>query len=433
MNIVDRLIRIPYVWEALRKTGLLKFRQQKDYQKLLKAKREIDERLARKKAAGEKVNIVFICHRPSLWTTLKDVYEALKADPLFHVQILAIPSRSKSSGHGYFHDHFECEGAEEFWAGEGCVNGYNYETGEWLDLRSLKPDYVFYQQPYNIARPDCLISSSVAAYAKILYLTYYIMVDLEPRAEQCTPVDFMRDLSFYFSQNEDDKKFVEGRLAKGGPNVCQIHVTGHPRLEKLGENLAGECTLWHHANSFKILWTPRWTTGEGNCHFFSYREPLVAWCKAHKGVELMFRPHPQACREWRSTGELTEEQEKQVREEFSQGDFQLDESKEFYPQMFSSDVLVSDSSSMLIDYYYTGHPIVYCASNGVNDCFVEALSPGLYWLNTWEEVEKTLDELYAGHDPLKETRAECAKKHQDAEGKGATRRICDIIRADALK
>ena len=181
MKLGDRLIRVPYIWETLRKTGLLKIRQQRDYKWLLKAKEEIDARLARKKAAGEQVNILFICHRPALWTTLKDVYALLKADPLFNVQIVAVPQRNKIKGFGYFHEHFDSEGAEEFWAGEGCINGYNYETGKWLDLRTLSPDYVFFQQPYNIARPDCLLSSEVSQYAKILYLTYYVMVDLDSR------------------------------------------------------------------------------------------------------------------------------------------------------------------------------------------------------------------------------------------------------------
>lgn len=433
MNIMDRLIRVPYVWEALRKTGLLRFRQQKDYERLLKAKEEIDARLARKKANGEKVNVLFICHRPALWTTLKDVYEMLKADPLFHVQIVAVPQRNKVKGLGYFNDRFDSEGAEEFWASENCIHGYNYETGEWLDLRSLAPDYVFYQQPYNIARPDCLLSSEVSQYAKILYLTYYVMVDLDPRAELCTPVDFMRDLSFYFAQNEEDRKFVEGRLEKGGPNVCQIAVTGHPRLERMGKQLAGKCDLWYHPDSFKILWTPRWTTCEGNCHFFSYGPSLTDWCKAHDNTELMFRPHPQAFKEWRSSGDMTEEQEKQVRELFTHGNFHLDESKDFYPQMFSSNVLISDSSSMIIDYYFTGNPIIYCQGNGENDGFVEVLKPGMYWLRTWEEVENTLNELMAGNDPLKEIRAECAKKYQDSDGTGATQKIYNIIRADALK
>ena len=55
MNYFDRIIRVPYVWEALRKAGLLKGRQQRDYRRLLKAQREIDERLRHKKENHEKI------------------------------------------------------------------------------------------------------------------------------------------------------------------------------------------------------------------------------------------------------------------------------------------------------------------------------------------------------------------------------------------
>ena len=433
MNIIDRVIRVPYVWETLRKLGLLQLKQKKDYQRMLAAKKEIDDRLAQKKARGEQVNVLFVCHRPQLWTTLEGVYKTLKADPLFHVQILAVPQRNKVKGRGFFNEHFESEGAEEFWKSEGCVPGYNYETGEWLDPRTLKPDYVFFQQPYNVARPDCLLSNEVSQYAKILYLTYYVMVDLDSRAEECTPVDFMRDMSFYFAQNEDDKKFMEGRLEKGGPNVCQIPVTGHPRLERITEHIGETCDLWHDPASFKILWTPRWTTNEGACHFFSYGDALKKYCRENEGIELMFRPHPQAFKEWKGTGEITEEDERRIREEFSQGNFQLDESRNFYPQMFTSDVLISDPSSMIIDYFFTGRPIVYCANHGVNDGFVDVLKPGMYWLESWEEGEKGLDDLRRGIDPLKEIRAECARRYQGSDGVRSTEKIHEILRKDALK
>lgn len=433
MNIAERILRVPYVWESLRKMGLLKWRQERDYQRLIKAQKEIDARLAEKKKKGEHVNVVFVCHRPQLWTTLKGVYEVLKDDPLFDVKIFAVPQRNKIKGRGFLNEVFQSEGAEEFWAGENCVNGYNYETGEWTDLQTLHPDYVFFQQPYNVARPDCLLSSTVSQYAKILYLTYYVMVDLDSRAEECTPVDFMRDMSFYFAQNEDDKKFMEGRLEKGGPNICQIPVTGHPRLERIREHVNDQCDMWYHDESCKILWLPRWTTNEGACHFFSYGDALKTYCRNHPDIELMFRPHPQAFKEWRSTGELTEEGEKKVREEFSQGNFHLDETRNFYPQMFTSDILISDPSSMIIDYFFTGKPIIYCANHGVNDGIVDVLKPGMYWVNSWDELKNTLDMLRAGQDPLKEIRAECANKYQGTDGIRSTEKIHEILRTDALK
>lgn len=268
----ERLIRVPYIWEALRKAGLLKGYQKREYERLLRAREEIDERLARKRAAGEKVNVLFICHRPSIWASLRSVYEALKADPLFHVQIVAIPLRSPVKGRGYLNSVYTSEGAEAYFAPLGGIPGYDAEKKRWLDLRTLRPDYVFFQQPYNVARPDEYMSLAVSDYAKVCYLTYYVMVDLDARTEACTPVDFFHDLSFYFSQNEADAAFIRGRLEKGGPHLCRVEVTGHPRLEGLEKHRADRCDLWNSPESFKILWMPRWTTHEGNCHFFSYRE-----------------------------------------------------------------------------------------------------------------------------------------------------------------
>ena len=433
MGIVNRVIRVPYVWEALRKAGLLGGYQKREFARLIRAQEEIDRRLARKKATGEKVTVVFVCHRPQVWPSLKGVYDALKADPLFQVYIVAIPQRSPVKGLGYLNTVYTSEGAEAFFREEGCLEGYQYDTRKWLDLRTLEPDYVFFQQPYNIARPDAYTSFAVSGYAKICYITYYIMLDLDQRTVDCTPVDFMHDLSFYFSQNEADAAFILGRLEKGGPHLCRVEITGHPRLEGIEKHREDSCDLWNRPGSFKLLWLPRWNVPEGNCHFFDYRKPLTDWCRQEQNTELMLRPHPQAFKAWRSDGKMTEEQERLLRQEFSQGDFHLDETEDFYPQLFTADVVITDPSSMVIDAYFTGKPIVYCASHGINDGVTELLRPGLYWAESWEEVKCILEDLHAGHDPLKEIREECAKKYQGADGTAPIRRIHDILRADALK
>ena len=187
MHSWERLIRVPYIWEALRKAGLLKGYQKREYERLVRAREEIDARLARKRAEGKKVNVVFVCHRPSIWASMKDVYAALKADPFFDTRIVAIPLRSPVKGRGYLNSIYTSEGAEDYFRTEGGIPGYDYETKKWLDLKSLEPDYVFFQQPYNVARPDAYTSQAVSDYAKVCYLTYYVMVDLDARTEACTP------------------------------------------------------------------------------------------------------------------------------------------------------------------------------------------------------------------------------------------------------
>ena len=152
--------RKPTTLMNLMKRGIKKIKRQFDLQEArmdkiqseykLIAYENIGLRLQLKRINNEKIRVVFVCHRPSLWESLHSVYDALKADERFEVLIVAIPSKDKKSGVMMEHEDYTCEGAEEFWKGYGCINGYDYEKKEWLDLRELKPDYVFFQQPYNI-------------------------------------------------------------------------------------------------------------------------------------------------------------------------------------------------------------------------------------------------------------------------------------------
>ena len=167
--------KIPGIGRMIAKIDRLeKAIQERDAESLLLARENIGLRLKLKRMNGEKANVVFVCHRPAVWEALHGVYDALKADEHFHVTIVAIPNKKELPDTWLYHEEYESEGAEEFWKPYGCVNGYNYETKEWLDLRSLKPDYVFFQQPYNVARPPqyhspIRSSASVSVFALRLY------------------------------------------------------------------------------------------------------------------------------------------------------------------------------------------------------------------------------------------------------------------------
>ena len=434
MDLYGMLTKVPGIRELLHKLALMDDATRKlEYENLLLAQENIDARLMRKKQRGEKIHVVFVCHRPALWESLRGVYDTLKADPDFTVTIVAIPQKNRKKGVEYRHEEYTGEGAEAFFQGEGCVNGYDYATGQWLDLRTLKPDYVFFQQPYNVARPEIYSSGVVSKYAKICSVSYFAIITLDDTCVECTPTDFLKDLSFFFAQHEADREFVLGRMKEAGPNVASVITTGFPRFEKIREHAKEKCDIWNDPSTFKILWTPRWTTNEGNCHFFSFKERFVAYCQEHPDTELTFRPHPQAFKEWLSTGELTQEGQDKVRQVFSQGNLHLDESMNYYPMMFSSDVLITDRSTMFVDYLFTGKPIIYCANHGVHDEVIGGVENGMYWVNSWEELIKVLEDIKRGVDPLKETRAQIADAYQGRSGQKASERIRDILKADAMK
>ncbi len=51
----------------------------------------INTRLLFKREKKEKVNVVFICHRPAVWRSMKSIYEELKKDERFKITIVSIP------------------------------------------------------------------------------------------------------------------------------------------------------------------------------------------------------------------------------------------------------------------------------------------------------------------------------------------------------
>ena len=127
----------------------------------------IDKKLRDKKKRKKKIKVLFICHRPQVWGALKTVYEAFVNDSFFDVSIVAIPTKKCFPSIGFNHDEYENTGAEDFFKNAGCVHGYDYHSKSWLDLKSLLPDYVFYQQPYNGMRSEEYNSQAISRYVTL--------------------------------------------------------------------------------------------------------------------------------------------------------------------------------------------------------------------------------------------------------------------------
>lgn len=399
----------------------------------------IDLRLKYKKQTKEKVNVIFVCHRPSVWGSLKTVYEALKNDPIFNVTIIAIPNKKELPKLGFNHEVYESEGAEDFWREYDCISGYNYSTKKWLDLRLLKPDYVFFQQPYNITRSNAYKSWVVSKYAKICYVQYggmYIMNDALTR--EGTPPDFMSDVSMYFTQNSYDTKIVGHRFDEIGNNFTHIYQTGFPRYDEIEKYRGTDLGPWHKRERkeqfYRVLWTPRWTTNEGDCHFFTYKDKWTQYCEVHQDIDFIFRPHPQAFISWQATGEFSEEQLEKYKNQYNKhNNMHIDCSREYLNTFYSSDCLVSDISSMMWEYFLTGKPIIYCHRKDCFNTYSRKLAEGFYWVRNWGELSSTLEMLKNGEDPLYEKRQRLINALYYIPTKGAGKAIAEVIKKDAIK
>lgn len=398
-----------------------------EYESMLLAENEINNRLKMKKLMNEKIKVLFICWRPEVWNSLKSVYESFKKDELFDVIILTIPNKKQLPDKAFSHEEYESEGAEDFWQGFDVIRGFNYETGEWIDPKTLRPDYVFLQQPYNITRQFYYKSWIISKYAKICYVGYAFYMGNGEIFESSHPIDFMKSTSFFFSFDKRHTNDIRNYFKNNNNYYTKIEMTGFPRFDLI----KSECS---DAGNYTALWTPRWSTSENNCFFFEYKNKLLEYCDSNKDFSLIFRPHPQAFREWNFTGEMSMKEEKKYREEYlKRPNACIDENKDYLITFERVDCFITDFTSLIAEYLVTGKPIVYCHRV---DCFTDVgkeIADVCYWVHNYEELFNAITMLKKGEDPLKNKRLSIIQKivYRPKEGAGNT--IKRIIKEDALK
>lgn len=392
-------------------------------------------RRLKKNVLRQKINLVFVCHRPQGWESLKTVFETCNNDEKFNVTIVATPYKKQLPELGFNHEIYETEGAEDFFKDYPCrvINGYSYETKEWFDLKSLKPDYVFIQRPYNICYPKEYSSEEVAKYARILYVPYFMnFIDGEV-FECCYNTSFFKDVYCIFTENKMTLEQLKVFFSKI-MHRPKIFITGFPRYDELEKFKNIDSDNWNLPRQDgikRVIWTPRWSTNENNCHFFDYKDFLIEYAENNKDIDFIFRPHPQAFLEWNATGELPEEQAEKYKKRYENcPNAKVDEQKEYFTTFYSSDFMITDVSSVVAEYFLTGKPIIYCHKTDCFNDFSRKLSEGFYWVHNQEELEKTIEMLKSGEDSLYEKRQQLIKECFYINPQGAGYTIKELIKKD---
>ena len=417
MNMFHTLLQLPVV-STIKKKIISKYKNLK-YENEIIARQVVDLRIQVKALKGEKINVVFLCHRPAVWRSAKSIYEFLKQDERVKCIIVTFPQLTPL---GTYDD----EKADEYFSGnEDLVKGFNKATEKFIDLKTLDPDYVY--------RSDV-----VSKYAKICYLSYFTyMANLKNGGvdEECYQLDFLKNVSFFFAQDSNENDYLKKRFAdvKIKPVVS---ITGYPKYDNLNEYMDNDSEAWKGRTwngKFRIIWTPRWTTNENACHFFDYKDKLLDWCSKNDAVDFLFRPHPQAWVEWNHTGEFPQKEADIYKAKYCniENAF-IDTTPEYLRTFYHSNCLITDTSSVVPEYFLSGKPIIYCYGDNSRYQFEKGkgFSDGLYWVRNWSELEETLQMLIKGEDPLKEKRMWLINSYLDKKNSAGSN-IGKIIITDA--
>lgn len=303
------------------------------------------------------------------------------------------------------------------------------------DIKQLRPDYVFLPNPYDNRRTfPGLRTNDIAKFAKVCMISYgatlsYAFAD---RLFDDYP-NFWRNVCFFFTSAETVKNIFTEKFPQDiSMNYQHVEFLGYPALKPYynleKESSAAKC----------ILWTPRWNFDNkiGGSHFMDYKDDFVALSKKYGDkLELIFRPHPDLFNELIKKKFMT-------REKIIAYDETLKANNIYHQTTLADmdknirkvDIFITDYSSILIEFFLTGRPIIYCEySKAIPFPEYEEMFAAMYIAHTWKEVERYLEDLISGNDPLLEKRQAVAEKiyeiHKDATEKIVERILQDFNQA----
>ena len=406
---------LPFLVESIR---WLKRRKNE----LSSLQRHISRRIVQKE--NEKINqgiikVVFICQYIPAWSKNKQIYEALKCDDRFQPSLLCVPNRISAN---QLRDPDDLSNdTYEYFRAHGYEDAVNALIGknEWLDLRAYHPDYVICNR-YDRPMPKAYTSSELSKYTKICFITYS-GVALRKADESMFDKPFVANTFCFFAESEGKKREV----IRWNSFLCKLKLSnavncGIPAIENVFKAKHDVCDTWDFTkntlNIFRVIYAPRWTIDPawGGSSFLKYKSIFFSIADEHPEISILVRPHPLMFNNFIHTGLMTEEEVKEYKERCdARQNIRIDESKEYRATFWNSSVLICDFSSIIIEYFVTGKPIVYLAFDEKIEYteLMLAILSGCYIVRNEKELKNVMNDLLSGYDPLEARRKEVCEEY----------------------
>lgn len=380
------------------------------------------------------INVGFLAQYIPAWNKFEGVYREMLNNSRFNPFIICIPENINSETiekrKNDTYEYFISQGYD-------VINALQ-EDGSWYDLKQLSLRYVFYTRPYNYYLPEEYTTGNVSKYAH----TCLIMYGMSITTSECKTtlnIDFTKDLKYYFAESECIKeKLISEYPISTRLGIRKVLNCGSTGLEQVILDKDKQTDEWDfYDGKFRAIWTPRWTTDPqslGGSSFFLYYKDIVEYAKKHSDVSLLLRPHPLMFDNFIKTKEMTQEEVESYKELIQETlNTKLNESKEYDAILWNSDVLISDLSGIMPEYFITGKPIIFCSKNIDIPLFsnIEKMMEGCYIAYSKEEMFGFLEQLRTGNDPLKEKRQTLIEELFGNDIGNTSKRIVENIIKDA--
>lgn len=368
------------------------------------------KKVKNKKKHNGIIRVGFCADFTTVWDKTAPVFELMKTDSRFKV-ILFITKTL------YTKTEEEFLKVQKFFK-ELYPDAEYIIWDESLSIKNYDMDYFFYQRPYADLYPENLRVQEVRKYAKICYIPYgYAGSDVFNAGN--TNKLFFRNVYLGFIEIAAELKILNEQFKHNIKKGYQsFEKLGYPSFEKY-------FNLPKKDFQGKVLWTPRWTVDDevGGSHFFEYKDDFI---EVAEKIDFIFRPHPLMFTNFIDKGIMSKESVDEYVGLLKKQNVEYSEGNPIEKDFMNADVLLTDYSSIIVEYFLTGKPIIYCKAHYEMNEEYNNLMKGIYIADTWEDVKRYLDDILNGRDYLKDERTRIIS-NQYADVQGASKRIVQRI------
>ncbi|MEW4285748.1 CDP-glycerol glycerophosphotransferase family protein [Priestia koreensis] len=355
------------------------------------------------------LEVLFLPYKASMWDSLESIYTEAQADPNCKCYVVPIPYYEKNE-HG--------EIIKFCYEGNEFPNDVAITPFELYNLEERKPDIVYIHNPYDqynkltMVNPN-YFSDVLAQYTKMLvYVPYYVAGSIESVAFQLLPsfknvnkiiTQSSALTNTYLISGVDSEKL----LTLGSPKIDAM-VTLHNRdseltwyWEKMIEN---KKVILFNTGIADLLATSMWLERieEIVSHFLNLKDYVLIW-----------RPHPLTEVTLNTMRPNIKKNFLALKDKINQSsNIIIDKSSNVYTAVNISDALISDYSSIMLQYIVTGKPILSVVDEEMTregrNYFSDYL--GCYFTNEGVTVADFIDILEKDKDYKKENRVNRFKR-----------------------
>ena len=347
----------------------------------------------------EKVCIVFIVYKPQLWNSFKTVYLAAVQNKLIKTHVIVVDDETKlSDGSSLMsYDYYlnQCPGAIKASDGKKC-----------FDIKSLKPDIIFRQTPYDHVYPDEYSMERLSRIAKTCYIPYNY--NFTPNHLYIEYNDLLlSNLYGVFSDCKTNYNYCENERTNWYPDL-HVYNLGFPRFDIARKIQKKRDQI----ESF--LWIPSWNTDNidnDGTSFFKYKDNLLSFFEKHKDLKLIIRPHPNMFENFINKGLMTvEEIDLFYKRIADMNNVTMDDNMDYLMTFEVTDALIADMSSIVYEFYLTGKPIIYCGNPSHYNKETKKMMEYAYRVSSWGKLKRNIEMLACGIDENNDKRKRDIKK-----------------------